>query len=54
MICSIAEKMYANRNSSPGPLNSSEVSKSKSWEEMSLDEFEKEIQAAKSGKYKIT
>lgn len=51
---SIAEKMYANRNSSPGPLNSSEVSKSKSWEEMSLDEFEEEIQAAKSGKYKIT
>lgn len=51
---SMAEKMYANRNSSPGPLNSSEVSKSKSWEDMSPEEFEKEIQAAKSGKYKQT
>lgn len=51
---SMAEKMYANKQSSPGPLNSSEISKSKSWEDMSIEEFEKEIQAAKSGKYKTT
>ena len=51
---SMAEKMYANRNSSPGPLNSSEVSKSKTWEDMSIQEFEAEIKKAKDGKYRKT
>lgn len=50
----MAEKMYANRNSSPGSLNSSEVSKAKSWESMSDKEFEVAIKAAKDGKYKKT
>ncbi len=51
---SMAEKMYANRNSSPGSLNSSEVSKSKTWADMSMQEFEAEIQKAKNGLYKKT
>jgi hypothetical protein len=51
---SIAEKMYANRKSSPGSLNSSEVSKTKSWEDMSDAEFEAEIQKAKNGGYRQT
>ena len=51
---SIAEKMYANRQSSPGSLNSPEVSKTKSWADMSPKEFEAEIQKAKNGGYKQT
>lgn len=51
---SMAEKMYANKQSSPGPLNSSEVSKIKSWADMSPKEFEAEIQKAKNGGYKQT
>lgn len=51
---SIAEKMYANRKSSPGSLNSSEVSKTKSWADMSDAEFEAEIQKAKNGGYRQT
>lgn len=51
---SIAEKMYANKFSSPGALNSSEVSKTKTWEDMSATEFEAEIQKAKNGNYRKT
>lgn len=51
---SMAEKMYANKQSSPGPLNSSEVSKTKTWDNMSAAEFEAEIQKAKNGGYKQT
>ena len=51
---SMAEKMYANKQSSPGPLNSSEVSKTKSWADMSPNEFEVEIQKAKDGGYRQT
>ena len=51
---SIAEKMYANKQSSPGSLNSSEVAKARTWEDMSDAEFEAAIQAAKNGKYKKT
>lgn len=51
---SMAEKMYANKQSSPGPLGSSEMSKSKSWQDMSAKEFEAVIQDAKNGKYKQT
>ena len=51
---SIAEKMYANKQSSPGSLNSSGVSKTKSWADMSPKEFEPEIQKAKNGFYKQT
>lgn len=51
---SMAEKMYANKQSSPGPLNSSEVSKTKSWADMSPKEFEAEIEKAKNGGYRQT
>lgn len=51
---SMAEKMYANRQSSPGSLNSSETSKSKSWSDMSDAEFETHIAKAKSGAYRQT
>ena len=51
---SMAEQLYANRQSSPGPLNSSEVSKAKTWDDMTPAEFEKAIQEAKNGKYKQT
>lgn len=51
---SMAEKMYANKQSSPGPLNSSEVSKTKTWDDMSANEFEAEIQKAKNGGYRKT
>jgi hypothetical protein len=51
---SMAEKMYANKQSSPGSLNSTEVSKTKSWADMSPKEFEAEIQKAKNGGYKQT
>lgn len=51
---SMAEKMYANKQSSPGSLNSSEVTKTKTWADMSASEFEAAIKAAKDGKYKQT
>ena len=51
---SMAEKMYANKQSSPGSLNSSEVSKTKSWADMSPKEFEAEIKKAKDGGYRQT
>ncbi len=51
---SIAEKMYANRQSSPGPLNSSEITKAKTWDDMSASEFEAEIARAKNGELRKT
>ena len=51
---SMAEKLYANKKSSPGSLNSTEVSKAKSWGDMTREEFEAELRAAKDGKYKKT
>ena len=46
-----AQIMYLKKFSSPGSLNSSATSKSNTWNDMTEQEFEREIERAKKGYY---